>query len=181
MVFGLTQSPFILEGTLKKHFKNYNQDYAKVIEVIENGMYVDDLVTGVESLDEVKKTKEKSIELFKKGGFNLHKWNSNVPSLESKSAEGKQELTYAKQTLSQGSNEIKILGLCWNKEKDNISVVKPITKEKRPAKRKILNELASVYDPIGLISPSHLIGQILYREVCDLKIPWDEVVPLPIK
>ena len=93
MVFSLTQSPFFLEGTLKKHFKNYNQGYAKVIEVIENGMYVDDLVTGGESLDEVKTTKEKSIELFKKGGFNLHKWNSNVPSLESKSAEGKQELS----------------------------------------------------------------------------------------
>ena len=130
---------------------------------------------------EVKKIKEKTIELFKKGGFNLHKWNSHVPSLESKSAEGKQELTYAKQILSQDSNEIKILGLCWNKEKDNISVVKPITKEKWPTKRNILSELASVYDPIGLISPSHLIGKILYREVCELKIPWDDVVLFPIK
>ena len=48
-------------------------------------MYVDDLVTGGESLNKVKTIKEKSIELFKKGSFNLHKWNSNVPSLESKS------------------------------------------------------------------------------------------------
>ena len=55
--------------------------------------------------------KEKSIELFKKEGFNLHKWNSNVVSLESKSAEGKQELTYAKQILIQDSNETKVLGL----------------------------------------------------------------------
>ena len=160
MVFGLTQSPFILEGTLKKHFENCKPACSKVIEVIENDMYLDDLVTGGESLDEVKIIKEKSIELFKKGGFNLHKWNSNVPSLESKSAEGKQELTYAKQILTQDSNEIKILGLCWKKEKDNISVVKPITKEKRPTKRNILSELASVFDPIGLISPSHLIGKI---------------------
>ena len=111
----------------------------------------------------------------------MHKWNSNVPSLESKSAEGKQELTYAKQILSQDSNEIKIFGMFWNKEKDNISVVKPIPKEKRPTKRNILSELASVYNPIDLISSSHLIGKILYREVCELKIPWDEVVPLPIK
>ena len=111
----------------------------------------------------------------------MHKWNSNLPSFKSKSAEGKQELTYAKQILSQDSNEIKILGLCWNREKDNISVVKLITKEKRPTKRNILSESASVYDPIGLISPSHLISKILYREVWQLKIPWDEVVPLPIK
>ena len=74
--------------------------YAKIIEVIENDMYVDDLVKAGESLNEVKIIKEKTIELFKKGGFSLHKWNSNVPSLERKSAEGKQELTYAKQILS---------------------------------------------------------------------------------
>ena len=67
MVFGLTQSPFILEGTLKKHFENYNQAYAKIVEVTENDMYADDLVTGGESLDQVKIIKEKSIELFKKG------------------------------------------------------------------------------------------------------------------
>ena len=50
MVFGLTQPPFILEGTLKKHFENYKQAYAKIIEVIENDMYVDDLVTGEEKI-----------------------------------------------------------------------------------------------------------------------------------
>ena len=111
----------------------------------------------------------------------MHKWNSNVPSLESTSAEGRQKLTCAKQILSQDSNEIKILGLCWNKEKDNISVVKLITKEKQLTKRNILSELASVYDPIGLISPTHLISKILYREVRELKIPWNEVVPLSIK
>ena len=44
----------------------------------------------------VKIIREKSIELFKKGGFNLHKWNSNVPSLESKSVEGKQTVTYSR-------------------------------------------------------------------------------------
>ena len=102
-------------------------------------------------------------------------------SLESTSAEGRQKLTYAKQILSQDSNEIKILGLCWNKEKDNISVVKLITKEKQLTKRNILSELTSVYDPIGLISPTHLISKILYREVRELKIPWNEVVPLSIK
>ena len=46
LFFGLRQSPFIPEGTLKKHFENYKQAYTKVIEVIENDMYVDALVTG---------------------------------------------------------------------------------------------------------------------------------------
>ena len=90
------------------------------------------------------------------------------------------ELTYAKQILSQDPNEIKVLGLCWNKEKDNISVVKPIIKEKRLTDRNIYSELVCVYDPIGLITPTHVIGKILYCEVCELKIPWNEVASLPI-
>ena len=64
LVFGLTQSPFILQGALKTHFENYKQAYAKIIEVIENDMYVDDLVMGDKSLDEVKIIKEKSIEFI---------------------------------------------------------------------------------------------------------------------
>ena len=44
-----------------------------------------------------------------------------------------------------------------------------------------MSELASVYDPTGLISPAHLIGKILYREICESRISWDESVPQTIK
>ena len=46
LVFGLTQCPFILEGTLKKHFESYRDSFQKLIKTIENDIYVDDLVTG---------------------------------------------------------------------------------------------------------------------------------------
>ena len=68
--------------------------------------------------------------------------------------------------------------MCWNKENDKISIVKPITKEKQPTKRNILSELASVYDPTGLISPTYLIGKFLYREVFELKVEIPRSIPL---
>ena len=67
LVFGLNQSPFILEGTLKTHFERYESMYLELIKTIRSDMYVDDLVTGEESLQEVEKTKSDSIELFEKG------------------------------------------------------------------------------------------------------------------
>ena len=76
LVFGLTQSYFILEGTLKKHFENYKESFKELIKIIENDLYVDGLVTGGNNLEEVKEIKQNSVQLFKKGGFNLHKWNS---------------------------------------------------------------------------------------------------------
>ena len=33
-----------------------------------------------------------------------------------------------------------------------------------------------VYDPVGLISPEHLLGKLLDLEICDTKLPWDETV-----
>ena len=92
------------------------------------------------------------------------------------------ELTYAKQVLNQGSNETKILDLGWNKRNDTLSVVTlTFKKNHQLTKRNISSELASVYDPTGLILPAHLIGKILYREMCESKIPWVESVPQTIK
>ena len=73
LVFGLIESPFILKGTLKKHFENYSESFKELIKIIENDRYVDDLVTGGSNLEEVKEIKQNSVQLFKKGGFNLHK------------------------------------------------------------------------------------------------------------
>ena len=70
---GLNQSPFILEKTLNTHFKRFQNMYLELIKKIRDDMYVDDLVTGGESLREVEKMKFDSIELFVKGEFKLNK------------------------------------------------------------------------------------------------------------
>ena len=104
-----------------------------------------------------------------------------MPELQSEN-NNQSELTYAKQVLNQGSNETKILDLGWNKRNDTLSVVTlTFKKNHQLTKRNISSELASVYDPTGLILPAHLIGKILYREICESKIPWVESVPQTIK
>ena len=79
LVFALTQSPFILEATLEAHFHNYHMNYPKVIENVSDYMYVGDLTSGGNTVEEVEIPKQKCEELFKKGGFNFHKWHSNIP------------------------------------------------------------------------------------------------------
>ena len=41
LVLGLTQSPFILEGTLDVHFDNCGQEFRKVVEKVRDDMHVD--------------------------------------------------------------------------------------------------------------------------------------------
>ena len=48
-------------------------------------------------------------------------------------------------------------------------------------KRSILKSLASICDPLQFISPVLLIGKILFRNLCDLRIPWDNDIPQEIE
>ena len=57
-------------------------NYPKVIENISDDMYVDDLTFEGNTVREGEILKQKCKELYKEGGFNLHKWHCNIPSLE---------------------------------------------------------------------------------------------------
>ena len=81
--------------------------------------------------------------------------------------------TYAKQQLGVKLNETKMLGLPWNKDEDTLAVEIP-SEVKKLRKRTILQKLASIYDPLGIISPATIIGKIIYRDVFDSKLSWDD-------
>lgn len=104
----------------------------------------------------------------------MHKWTSNVSELED-SRDGKErsdDLSFAKQQLGSQQNESKVLGLPWDKEMDTLTVNFPKS-ETATSKREVLRNLAKVYDPLGLATPLTLQGKLIYREICNLKVPWD--------
>ncbi len=45
------------------------------------------------------------------------------------------------------------------------------------SKRSVLSELAKVYDALGLVSPTTLAAKLLYREICYIKLFWNETLP----
>lgn len=66
----------------------------------------------------------------------------------------------------------KILDLSWNKEQDTVCVKVP-SEQVKLTKQGILVKLATIYDPLGLISPKTLCGKLIYRSVCNKKRAWD--------
>ena len=77
--------------------------------------------------------------------------------------------TYAKQQLEVKLNETKMLGLPWNRDEDTLAVEIP-SAVKKLTKRTILQKLASIYDPLRIISPTKVIGKTIYRNICDSKL-----------
>ena len=145
LVFGLTPSSFILEAILHVHFLNYLSNNLEVTESESDDMYVYDLTSGGNTVDEVEILKQKCEELFKKGGFNLHRWHSNVPSPENTKTTTSNELTYAKQMFQTSSNETKILSVPWNKSTDKLSISIPKFQQS-VTKINILGYVTSTYD-----------------------------------
>ena len=173
-LFGLTCSPFLLGGVIEQHLQSWESELPDVVAALRKSLYVDDLLNGGQTVEEARKRKSTAIEIFDDAKFVLHKWNSNVAELEETHdrENGDGELSFAKQQLGAQMSESKVLGLPWNKQLDTLTVTFPL--DKIPStKREVLKKLAKVYDPLGLTSPLTLQGKLIYRDICNQKLPWD--------
>ena len=83
-------------------------------------------------------------------------------------------MTYHLPSNSLGSeqNKSKVLGLPGDKDMDTLTVNFPKS-ETVTTMREVLRTLAKVYDPLGLATPLTLQGKLIYREICNHKVPWD--------
>ena len=134
VIFGSGPSPYILGATLQKDVSQYADKYPRTTDELLKNTYVDDVQSGGEQHKELLAIKEESTRIMEEGGFQLHKWHSNIPELEEPQRNGDAAMvsvtssTYAKQKVGTDPQETKILGVPWNKTEDKLSIgfMKPL-------------------------------------------------------
>ena len=153
--------------------------------------YIDDLVTGNDNTAKVFTLYEKSKNRLASGGFKLHKWMINDKALEDLIEQDEnrkpqnasvttEEETFAKFTLGSevSKNCPKVLGLPWDFENDaihfNFEKVVAKAQEVPPTKRNLQSVLASMFDPLGIISPVIVRMKMLFQELCRDSIGWND-------
>ncbi|XP_008189037.1 uncharacterized protein LOC103311234 [Acyrthosiphon pisum] len=127
-------------------------------------------------------TKEMAVQLrndlrtvLQSGGFNLRKWAANDSGLLQNL---NQENNDAMSVLELEDNMAKILGVLWHPSKDIFKYkVQDTNTDKSTTKRSILAQIASLFDPLGLVWPIVIKAKILMQEIWRLKIDWDKPVP----
>lgn len=82
-LFRLISSPFLLGGVISEHLNKWEATYPEIVKELRDGFYVDDLLIGRATVEEVQIKKQTAIEIFNKAIFTLHKWHSNAEELES--------------------------------------------------------------------------------------------------
>ena len=188
VVFGSGPSPYILGATIQKHVAQYAEVFPQTVEDLLRDTYVDDVQSGGEDAEELQRFKREATQIMAEGGFQLHKWHSNIQDLvENGSADDPKasDNTYAKLTVGTEPTETKILGIPWNERDDSFTInLSECTGNKSGGhltKRKMLSKVNHIFDLLGIAAPVTIVGKLLYSEVCLQNLKWDEQVPSEVQ
>lgn len=174
VTYGMTSSSYLSIRTIQQLLKDEGSEYPLAASLIENQIYVDDILLGADSEDDAKHLQRDVIDLFNKGGFSLRKWSSNSESLLADIPEKHKESPLA---LSPPDQPLfSILGLKWFPENDTFSYLVKLPSE-IPTKRNVLSCIARIYDPCGWVSPLVFWAKALIQRLWILKLSWDDSLP----
>ena len=77
------------------------------------------------------------------------------------------------------SPKTKVLGLAWDTEQHSVEfdLLKIVEGIKSVTTRSILNTMAAVFDPLGLLCPISVAAKVLFQDLCLEKLGWDDPLP----
>ncbi|GFT83134.1 uncharacterized protein TNCV_629571 [Trichonephila clavipes] len=167
VTYGTTSAPFLATRTLKQLALDEAENFPLGSSVVMSDMYIDDVLTGAETLLEAKELKNQLISIFAKGGMVLHKWCGNNTEL----------IEVSENYDFSDSSEIKVLGVYWNHKHDCFSFRVKIDLHELNTKRDVLSTIAMIYDPLGLLGPVVAKAKIFLQKLWMLKIDWTDLLP----
>ncbi|XP_046857876.1 uncharacterized protein LOC124451299 [Xenia sp. Carnegie-2017] len=194
VVFGLNASPFLLNATLRHHIAQFAESDPVLAQKLNEGFYVDDLVSGGKSAQETIELYEKAKFRMSQGGFKLRKWltnDGNVRALIEQRECGNKvttttdsdDETFTQWSLGALNNNdcAKVLGIGWDCDNDLFTFdlrkfVEDLGDKTKLTKRSLLSALAKIFDPLGLISAVIILMKILFQQLCVDKVDWDDKI-----
>lgn len=170
ITYGHASAPHSAIRTLIQCANDNEKQFPLGARIVHECFYVDDLITGADSRNQIQIIREEVTNLLAKGGFHITKWQTNKET----DAEIKFE-----------DPEVKsVLGLYWNVRKDQFSFKINLEEEEHTehwSKRKILSKLGRLYDPNGFLGPIILRGKRIIQDLWKENVDWDEEIPMFLK
>ncbi|XP_018301866.1 uncharacterized protein [Mycetomoellerius zeteki] len=174
LTFGVSSSPFLAIRTLHKLADDEGPAYPRAAKAVKEHFYVDDLITGADTIDEARAIRDEVIVLLTRGGFTIRQWASNEERVINDLATGALHVGFT----FDGDRSLKTLGVTWCARNDEIRYsVRSIEITRQLTKRRVLSEIAKIYDPLGLLGPIVFYAKKLMQDVWRCQLDWDESVP----
>lgn len=175
VTYGTAPASFLAIRSLRKLAEEEAQSFPIGATIVLRDFYVDDLLTGADTLLEATEIKGQTTELLQRGCFDLRKWSSNEASLQDNEGSDSKDFTL----LGDQASETRTLGMVWNSKRDILKFpsIGHLPLLSIPTKRSILSRIALIFDPLGLLGPSIVISKIIMQDLWRLKLDWDESIP----
>ena len=182
VVFDLTSSPFILNGTFRIHLQKYLRDEhnKEIIQKLIGELYVDDVTSSLNNEIEGQQFYEIAKSCLTSASFELRKWVTNDDKLQ-------QYFNYKESNgnLTTNNTNRKVLSLTCCTENDtfvfDFKNLVTLAENLKPTKRNMLRISAMFYDPIVLISPIILQLRLIFHKFYPGKYDWDTELPVTLR
>lgn len=173
VTYGTSCAPFLAMRCLRKLAEDERKDYPLAAAILENDCYMDDVLTGTNTITEALELQKQLTKLLARGKFKLRKWRSNKPEvlkhLQKEDQADELLLLEQKQAL-------KTLGVLWNSKTDELQFNVTPADLTSITKRTVLSTIARIY-PLGLIGPIVIEAKHILQNLWQLKLSWDEPLP----
>ncbi|XP_076376168.1 uncharacterized protein LOC143258753 [Megalopta genalis] len=170
VTYGTASAPFLATRTLHEIGLTCAHTFPTSSKVIINDFYVDDLLTGAQTEQEIETLKGELTQILSQAGMDLRKWASNCPTVTATdSTERNREIAVDK--------DPKTLGLLWSPTTDHLMFRVEAPQDQRVTKRTILSEIAQIFDPLGLISPIVIVAKLILQQLWQTQTGWDQSIP----
>ena len=175
VTFGVSSSPYMAIKALQQTAHDFGHQYPVARPLVFDSTYVNNLLTGAD-------TPEQALSIYQqsraKGGFDLKKWRCSSPTILSQIDPSlREKLPVQDLTGTQQGNQPKVLGVEWNSTQDTMSTSLCLPTEFASTKRGIISDVARTFDVLGWLAPTIVRMKILYQQLWELKLAWDEPLP----
>lgn len=177
VTFGVAASSYAANMAIKQNAADFSLEFPAAAKAVYESFYVDDGLTGADSIEEVMSLQRQLQELFARGGFILRKWNCSNPAVMELIPDEIKDPRHLC-TLPDDGGYTKTLGIEWNTVMDHFHLkiaelphVDNITK---------VSDIAKTFDVLGWFSPYTIKMKILFQKLWEMKVNWDDEVPASV-
>ena len=175
VVFGKNSAPFEAQFIAQENARRHQTEFPLAAETVLQSTYMDDSLDSVEEDEKGVDLYHQLNALWAKAGMHARKWVSNsatvMAAIPEEDRATEVDIKDSKDTVTT------TLGLQWNSTDDLLAVpATPVTEGYPITKRSVLKKIATVFDPLGLISPFVVQAKIMLQELWNRGYDWDEEV-----
>ena len=182
VTFGVAASPYLAVKTLQQTAQDFGSNMDGAKWHLLNSFYVDDLMGGADTVAEATTLYNDLRTILSQASFQLKKWRSSSSDILKKIPTELQESLPTQDLVDMHSASYpKALGVAWDSRADTMATHVDLPTTYASTKRGIVSNIARTFDVLGWLSPAILPMKLLYRELWQLHLDWDEEVTSHLK